>query len=364
MVFVGVAQHVLAGKERLAKASAESILRGFLKGDPKWVPTRWDQHATFTPCNLERVSLQDNPQQAVRQLQERHPASRLYRPQAAPIILTDLGLARQKKLNQSYGDLDWVQQRFGDDEIETIFPLAEPTQAHRLKLKAYMGLARSHRVSLTTPSAALDYDFMNSAPGPRDAILRIALPDTDTGERVQTEPLDFAFQASLLGLPFHAHDTTLNEVVSGRKHWLFYPPSLSCNERLKDLRRGKDSDRYRSFCRDPDYVTVLMTANNLGLFKFGEWCDRYREDCLSWVSRCRENHNCSDTRNAELQLAVHWMAEVLPTLPNDLRPRYRCTVGPGELVVVPHQWWHMTVNVEDVMIVVHDINVTRHRDEM
>eukprot|EP00729_Bicosta_minor_P004294 gene4294-17119_t len=43
--------------------------------------------------------------------------------------------------------------------------------------------------------------------------------------------------------------------------------------------------------------------------------------------------------------SLRWLTKVKPTLPSSHPLIYDCTLGPGEVLFIGHQWWHATLNI-------------------
>lgn len=89
-----------------------------------------------------------------------------------------------------------------------------------------------------------------------------------------------------------------NIPVTGRKRWIFYPPGVN------------PPGVYPS--KNGDDVTMPISI--------GEWFLTY------WDEHCRRRDS--------------------PPTPPDERP-LECTVSPGEILFVPHGWWHSVLNLDD-----------------
>ena len=50
-------------------------------------------------------------------------------------------------------------------------------------------------------------------------------------------------------------------------------------------------------------------------------------------------------------LCCRWLTEVKPTLPKSHALVYDCTLGPGEVLFIGHQWWHATLNIGQTVFI-------------
>lgn len=91
-----------------------------------------------------------------------------------------------------------------------------------------------------------------------------------------------------------------NASIRGRKKWIFYPPGVS----PPGVRAS------------PDGAEVLVPLST------GEWLLSFWRDHL----RARKD-------------------------PNPARRPLECVVNPGEIMFVPHNWWHMVVNLDDCIAI-------------
>ena len=99
-----------------------------------------------------------------------------------------------------------------------------------------------------------------------------------------------------------------NACIAGRKHWIFYPPGVA------------PPGVYPS--SDGDEVALPLSV--------GEWLIQYWKEHLE---QCRKR-------------------------PLNDRP-LECTVEPGDVLFVPHGWWHMVVNLDDTNIAITHNYVSR-----
>ena len=87
------------------------------------------------------------------------------------------------------------------------------------------------------------------------------------------------------GVGFHRHGHAWNVVVYGRKRWFLYPPSF-------------------------EHSTVVLSNSSL--------------DGVGWAKR------------------YLWRVEGTPLAPLE------CTLGPGEMLYIPQDWNHATINVRPI----------------
>ena len=131
-----------------------------------------------------------------------------------------------------------------------------------------------------------------------------------------------------------------NELLSGEKLWLFYPPTFGC-----DL---SDPATDAAACYELGERISAESYSNM------EWLADRPEDALAIWQACRAARNCGDIDAAadpRALLTVRWVLDKLPTLPEAARPTHRCTTKPGEMMVLPHHWWHMTLNLQETVII-------------
>jgi len=49
--------------------------------------------------------------------------------------------------------------------------------------------------------------------------------------------------------------------------------------------------------------------------------------------------------------SLRWLTKVKPTLPSSHPLIYDCTLGPGEVLFIGHQWWHATLNIGQTVFI-------------
>jgi len=94
-----------------------------------------------------------------------------------------------------------------------------------------------------------------------------------------------------------------NACIQGRKRWIFYPPGCAPPGVFP-------SD-------DGDEVIVPLSV--------GEWLLQYWPEHLERCKVANNNNNNNDQQQQPLE----------------------CTLYPGDVIFVPHGWWHMVINLDD-----------------
>lgn len=143
-------------------------------------------------------------------------------------------------------------------------------------------------------------------------------------------PPAMGFAGSLRGLPFHAHQANWNEAVVGRKLFAFFPP-----------RTASSSDNLYA-CPFPPWkpkgaevkfppIEAMLESFLEGSFNASESTDLKLRSC----------HDQSMT-------PIQWLVYEMPKLPKEHRPLL-FVLHPGELVWIPDNWLHLTVNIDDAV---------------
>eukprot|EP00927_Polykrikos_kofoidii_P024335 TRINITY_DN22147_c0_g1_i1.p1 TRINITY_DN22147_c0_g1~~TRINITY_DN22147_c0_g1_i1.p1 ORF type:complete len:495 (-),score=54.53 TRINITY_DN22147_c0_g1_i1:576-2015(-) len=146
-------------------------------------------------------------------------------------------------------------------------------------------------------------------------------------------PPAMGFAGSLRGLPFHSHQANWNEAVVGRKLFAFFPP-----------RTESHSDNLNA-CPFPPWkpngaeVPEPPIEAMLESFFEGSFNASKASSTLGLTSR-----SCHD----QSMTAIQWLVYELPKLPKEHRPLL-FVLHPGELVWIPDNWLHFTVNVDDAV---------------
>jgi len=120
------------------------------------------------------------------------------------------------------------------------------------------------------------------------------------------EELKFSIGVAGSGAPIHAHNASWNVLLFGRKRWYFVPPSINASE------------------------PGVLTKNLPGLL-------------------------------GSVQPTAQWVAEHAPSL-RSKGLLFEVTQFPGEVVFVPHDWHHATLNLLDSASLSQEICTLRHTD--
>lgn len=103
-----------------------------------------------------------------------------------------------------------------------------------------------------------------------------------------------------------------NVCIQGRKRWIFYPPG-----------------------QNPPGVFPSEDGDEVALpLSVGEWLMQYWKDHSRQIRR----HQHRSLRKTE-KGAMEGSSSSLGPM--------ECTVGPGDVIFVPHGWWHMVINLDD-----------------
>lgn len=130
------------------------------------------------------------------------------------------------------------------------------------------------------------------------------------------ESFHLSIGADLAGLPFHQHDGVANEVVRGRKTWMFY--------------HGKFEDESIGLGRDRLERVKSQTEASGATFEGDNW-----------------NAPLPGTNRFENMTPVEWLTSVYPGLDVKKLPRWHCTARPGDVMILPKHIWHLTLNSGD-----------------
>jgi len=351
------------------------LLEAFSREPPSGSVVNTEKNVNFSICNVERVSLQREPQRALDLLRDRILSSSEELP-LPPVILTELrSLDAQHVLNQTWGDVEWLLSNFGDLQVFAGPPVKRPVYGETT-FKQYVQYMRSHPVDLGVNSTSLDFDYQfkraQVLPPAYWKMANLELKD----KRLENflVPPELAYQQRLLGLPFHAHGPVVNEVVSGRKYWFIYPKLWGCNQTeideggpqaLHDFvpPRWRNTSELagqqvgvhscHSIMKHIAFAYVTTSQDHYLAPLVGGTRAKEKEDhYLELSKQCRQSSSCGTVNVSGKSLLARWVVDVMPSLPPKYQPTYRCSVNTGEMMVVPHYNWHATLNLDDTAIFV------------
>jgi hypothetical protein len=151
------------------------------------------------------------------------------------------------------------------------------------------------------------------------------------------EGQNLAYQGQFLGLPFHHHQSVFNEVIRGKKLWMFYPPNVSSVVKER-IGQAEKADHYME--DQGLYYQAIKACHTSACTKA---CQRQGPGN---ARRCTKL-----TDHPKLKLPLAWAQRWLGDLPREERPQL-CLSTPGTMVAVPNEWYHSTINLEDTILVV------------
>eukprot|EP00929_Paragymnodinium_shiwhaense_P091003 TRINITY_DN51062_c0_g1_i1.p1 TRINITY_DN51062_c0_g1~~TRINITY_DN51062_c0_g1_i1.p1 ORF type:complete len:545 (-),score=105.19 TRINITY_DN51062_c0_g1_i1:475-2109(-) len=350
-------------------AGVWTLLRTFLStADSLGVPRGTEEQIDGSACNIERVSLRDEPSRAEAMLKERLAVENSNR-KLHPVILTDVRDATtQAAISSTWGSKQWLSKTYGHLKIQAGPPLRLPVM-EGTRLGDYISSSDANPVDLKVHNSSLgfDYQFKRSPVVVPPAWQKTTLVLEDKRLQNFLSPPEYAYQPRWLGLPFHAHGPVVNEVVSGKKLWLIYPKTFGCDDgqmkALKALLNRKllPPELRSEITKDKSFDASTTSPSCQGIMetlaKQYVGIDpvqhmRLAHEFRRLSSRCDASSSCESFNDTSPLLFARWVADVLPHLDQHLQPTHRCVVGAGEMMVVPSYSWHATLNLEDSVIFV------------
>ena len=242
-----------------------------------------------------------------------------------PTLLQDCRTGEElAELQAGLGDLDELTMSLGAKTFTDSAPYIAPIFDQTWRFDEYVHHVQTSRMDPRGQTAQVCYSFM--------FIAALYLPPELSGRFMPIRPTPrtadpprIAYQGQYLGLPFHAHGALLNEVVRGRKLWMFYPPGFN------DIRLGI-GDQLRWGARS--------------LF------NEARAVCCP-SSSALNSTRCSELMaDARLSTSLRWANRWLDELGGEGQPQRpaTCLQRPGSVMVVPDGWLHATINVDDNIV--------------
>ena len=176
------------------------------------------------------------------------------------------------------------------------------------------------------------------------------------------------FAASLRGLAFHKHQANLNEVVIGRKLWMIFPPRSMHAEPHAPCPWPPWSPNGEELNKDNSHIERILrsffykkpfNATGSGESEESEESEDSEDSedrgkrgggATGKSKKRRKSTNalrsCFDQNMTPLQ----WLVYEYPRMKADHRP-FMFVVNPGQVVWIPDDWPHATINIDDVWYV-------------
>ena len=148
-----------------------------------------------------------------------------------------------------------------------------------------------------------------------------------------------AFAGSLRGLAFHKHQANLNEVVVGRKLWMMFPPRSLQVEPHAPCPWPPWLPNGDELSSDNAHIERILHS----FFKHPRFNATEEHARRSETTSLR---SCYDQNMTPLQ----WLVYEYPKMQAQHRP-FMFVVHPGEVVWIPDDWPHATINIDDVWYV-------------
>ncbi len=253
----------------------------------------------FDPCGIDRI---DGSSMNVKDFIEK------YERRNVPVILTNIVNKWSAFKTWSW---DYLESQAGD----SVFRATSSTASR----DAYFTVREYRKYSLESQEEAplymFDRDFINKVHADQDYTVPCHFNylneenDTDLFRLFGEARPDYRWLIigpKRSGSMFHIDPNQThawNAVISGRKKWIFYPPEN----------------------KPPGVQTSSDGADATMPVSTGEWLLSF----WHFHKQAQRNPNVS------------------------LRP-LECIVNPGELIFVPHNWWHMVINLDESIALTHN----------
>jgi hypothetical protein len=152
------------------------------------------------------------------------------------------------------------------------------------------------------------------------------------------------YAASLRGLPFHKHQANLNEVLVGRKLWMIFPPRSTLKEPHSPCPWPPWKPNGVELPQDSSFIDrILQSFFHKEPFERNIHKIDGNESKASNVGTLR---SCLDQNMTPLQ----WLIYEYPKMKSIHKP-FMFVVYPAEVVWIPDDWPHATINIDDVWYV-------------
>ena len=159
-------------------------------------------------------------------------------------------------------------------------------------------------------------------------------------------PPALGFAGTLRGLPFHQHQANWNEAVVGRKMFAFFPPRV----------RAADNQDNKMPCGWPPWAPKAAEQSDgeqinkmLGSFFTGRYNASARPPAAAEGGGGGESPPLTTCLDQSIT-PLNWLVHEMPLLAAEHRPLL-FIAHPGELVWIPDDWLHLTINVDDALCV-------------
>ena len=151
------------------------------------------------------------------------------------------------------------------------------------------------------------------------------------------------YAGSLRGLAFHKHQANMNEVVIGRKLWIIFPPRSLLSEPHAPCPWPPWKPNGLELPNDGQHIEKILHS----FFESKSYnATGSKETLRNSQNALKDRRSCY----AQDMTPLQWLVYEYPQMKAKHRP-FLFMVQPGQVVWIPDDWPHATINIDDVVYV-------------